>query len=163
MSIVNLDQRAGVVKPQTMPDTLPQVGYHRSVPSMIIYNPLTTRMTTTHNPRPCLNMWKHRVRGWILYCVRPALQWRGPTRRLGGWACRNVRQIVSKSAQVLYGEKRVNLRAGIAQRVGTGLRPGKLRKKALSEDNKDGELARGIDQGILMPEWLKLMSVGLAS
>ena len=49
-------------------------------------------------------------------------------------------QIVSKSAQVLYGEKRVNLRAGIAQRVGTGLRPGKLRKKALSEDNKDGEL-----------------------
>ena len=52
---------------------------------------------------------------------------------------------------------------GIAQRVGMGLRPGKLRKKALSEDNKDGELARGIDQGILMPEWLKLMSVGLAS
>ena len=57
----------------------------------------------------------------------------------------------------------MNLRAGLAQRVGTGLRPGKLRKKALSEDNKDGELARGIDQGILMPEWLKLMSVGLAS
>ena len=51
----------------------------------------------------------------------------------------------------------------VAQRVGMGLRPGKLRKKALSEDNKDGELARGIDQGILMPEWLKLMSVGLAS
>ena len=71
-----------------------------------------------------------------------------------------MRQIVSKSAQVLYGEKRVNLRAGIAQRVGTGLRPGKLRKKALSEDNKDGELARGIDQVILMPERLKLMSVG---
>ena len=82
-------------------------------------------------------------RGWIL---RPALQWRGPTRRLGGWACRNVRQIVSKSAQVLYGEKRVNLRAGIAQRVSTGLRPRKLRKKALSEDNKDGELARGIGE-----------------
>ena len=57
-----------------------------------------------------------------------------------------MRQIVSKSAQVLYGEKRVNLRAGIAQRVGTGLRPGKLRKKALSEDNKDGELARGIGE-----------------
>ena len=69
-------------------------------------------------------------------------------------------QIVSKSAQVLYGEKRVNLRAGIAQRVGTGLRPGKLRKKALSEDNKDGELARGIDQGILMSESLILMSRG---
>ena len=68
-------------------------------------------------------------------------------------------QIVSKSAQVLYGEKRVNLRAGIAQRVGTGLRPGKLRKKALSEDNKDGELARGIDQGILMPERLILINV----
>ena len=86
-------------------------------------------------------------RGWIL---RPALQWRGPTRRLGGWACRNVRQIVSKSAQVLYGEKRVNLRAGIAQRVSTGLRPGKLRKKALGEDNKDSELARAIDQVILI-------------
>ena len=86
-------------------------------------------------------------RGWIL---RPALQWRGPTRRLGDWACRNVRQIVSKSAQVLYGEKRVNLRAGIAQRVGTGLRQGKLRKKALGEDNKDGELARAIDQVILI-------------
>ena len=71
-----------------------------------------------------------------------------------------MRQIVSKSAQVLYGEKRVNLRAGIAQRVGTGLRPGKLRKKALSEDNKDGELARGIDQGILMSESLILMSRG---
>ena len=40
----------------------------------------------------------------------------------------------------------MDLRAGIAQRVGTGLRPGKLRKKALSEDNKDSELARGIDQ-----------------
>ena len=51
-------------------------------------------------------------------------------------------------------------RAGIAQRVGTGLRPGKLRKKALSEDNKDGELARRIDQGILMPDWLKFMSSG---
>ena len=38
------------------------------------------------------------------------------------------------------------MRAGIAQRVGTGLRPGKLRKKALSEDNKDSELARSIDQ-----------------
>ena len=38
------------------------------------------------------------------------------------------------------------MRAGIAQRVGTGLRPGKLRKKALSEDNKDGELARGIGE-----------------
>ena len=74
-----------------------------------------------------------------------------------------MRQIVSKSAQVLYGEKRVNLRAGIAQRVGTGLRPGKLRKKALSEDNKDGELARRIDQGILMPDWLKFMSSGVAS
>ena len=49
VSIVNLDRRTGVVKPHTMPDTLPQVGYHRSVPSMIIYNPLTTRMTTTHN------------------------------------------------------------------------------------------------------------------
>ena len=48
------------------------------------------------------------------------------------------------------GEKRVNLRAGIAQRVGTGLRPGKLRKKGLGEDNKDGELARGIDQVILI-------------
>ena len=34
----------------------------------------------------------------------------------------------------------------LAQRVGTGLRPGKMRKKALSEDNKDGELARGINQ-----------------
>ena len=38
------------------------------------------------------------------------------------------------------------MRAGIAQRVGTGLRPGKLRKKALGEDNKDGELARGIGE-----------------
>ena len=57
-----------------------------------------------------------------------------------------MRQIVSKSAQVLYGEKRVNLRAGIAQRVGTGLRPGKLRKKALCEDNKDSELARGVGE-----------------
>ena len=136
-----------MVKPQTMPDTLPQVGYHRSVPSMIIYNPLTTRMTTTHNQLPrylspaSINMWKRRGGTWIL-C--PALQWRGLKRRLGGWACRNVRQIVSKSAQVLYGGKRVDLRAGIAQRVGTGLRPGKLRKKALSEDNKDGELARGL-------------------
>ena len=74
------------------------------------------------------------------------LQWRDPKRRLGGWACHNVRQIVSKSAQVLYGEKSVHLRAGLAQRVGTGLRPGKLRKKGLGEDNKDGELARGIDQ-----------------
>ena len=74
-----------------------------------------------------------------------------------------MRQIVSKSAQVLYGEKRVNLRAGIAQRVGTGLRQGKLRKKALGEDNKDGELARRIDSWISMPEWLKLMSVVLAS
>ena len=57
-----------------------------------------------------------------------------------------MRQIVSKSAQVLYGEKRVNLRAGIAQRVGTGLRPGKLRKKGLGKDNTDGELARGIGE-----------------
>ena len=55
------------------------------------------------------------------------------------------------------------MRAGIAQGVGTGLRLGKLRKKALGEDNKDGELARRIDSGILMPEWLKLMSVVLAS
>ena len=38
------------------------------------------------------------------------------------------------------------MRAGIAQRVGTGLRPGKLRKKALGEDNKGGELARGIGE-----------------
>ena len=72
-----------------------------------------------------------------------------PKRRLGGWACRNVRHIVSKSTQLLYGEKRVNLRAGIAQGVGTGLRLGKLRKKALGEDNKDSELARAIDQVIL--------------
>ena len=124
---------------------MPQVGYHRSVPSMIIYNPLTTRMTTTHNQLPrylspaSINMWKRRGGTWIL-C--PAL--RGLKRRLGGWACRNVRQIVSKSAQVLYGEKSVNLRAAIAQRVGTGLRPGKLRKKALGEDNKDSELTRAI-------------------
>ena len=126
MSIVNLDQRTGVVKPQTMPDTLPQVGYHRSVPSMIIYNPLTTRMPYHHMQPTTSPQYEETSRRWIL---RPALQWRGPKRRLGGWACRNVRQIVSKSAQVLYGEKRVNLRAGIAQRVGTGLRPGKLRKK----------------------------------
>ena len=39
---------------------------------------------------------------------------------------------------------------GIAQRVGMGLRPGKLRKKALGEDNKDSELARAIDQVILI-------------
>ena len=38
----------------------------------------------------------------------------------------------------------MNLRAGIAQRVGTGLRPCKLRKKALGEDNKDSELTRAI-------------------
>ena len=38
------------------------------------------------------------------------------------------------------------MRAGIAQRVGTGLRQGKLRKKALSEDNKDSELTRGIGE-----------------
>ena len=124
---------------------------------MIIYNPLTTRMTTTHNPVPRLNVWTSR--GWIL-C--PALQWRGPKRRLGGWACRNVRQIVSKSAQVLYGEKRVNLRAGIAQRVGTGLRPGKLRKKALSED-KDGELARGIDEVRRIRKVILLSGSGVAS
>ena len=74
-----------------------------------------------------------------------------------------MRQIVSKSAQVLYGEKRVNLRAGIAQRVGTGLRPGKLRKKALGEDNKDSELARAIDQVILIAGGQNLMSVGVAS
>ena len=67
VSIVNLDRRTGVVKPHTMPDTLPQVGYHRSVPSMIIFNPLTTRMTTTHNQVGCLNMWKHRGGG---YCVQ---------------------------------------------------------------------------------------------
>ena len=82
--------------------------------------------------------------------MHAALQWRGPTRRLGGWACRNVRQIVSKSAQVLYGEKRVNLRAGIA---------GKLRKKALGEDNKDSELARAIDQVILIVGGQNLMSL----
>ena len=40
----------------------------------------------------------------------------------------------------------MDLRAGIAQRVGTGLRQGKLRKKALGEDNKDSELARGIGE-----------------
>ena len=74
-----------------------------------------------------------------------------------------MRQIVSKSAQVLYGEKRVNLRAGIAQRVGMGLRPGKLRKKALGEDNKDGALTRGIGVVILMPEPLILINVGRAS
>ena len=44
-------------------------------------------------------------------------------------------------------EKRaIKICSGVAQRVGRGLRPGKLRKKALSEDNKDGELARGIGE-----------------
>ena len=33
-----------------------------------------------------------------------------------------------------------------------------MRKKGLVEDNKDGELARGIDQVVLMPERLRLMS-----
>ena len=82
---------------------------------------------------------------------------------MGGWACRNVGQIVSKSAQVLYGEKRVNLRAGIpvSQPVSTGLRPGKLRKKALGEDNKDSELARAIDQVILIAGGQNLMSLGV--
>ena len=160
MSVVNLDQRAGVVKPQTMPDTLPCTSWVSPLSSVNDHLQPTYNADDHHTQPSALPQYVETSRGWIL---RPALQWRGPTRRLGGWACRNVRQIVSKSAQVLYGEKRVNLRAGIAQRVGTGLRPGKLRKKALSEDNKDGELARGIDQGILMPEWLKLMSVGLAS
>ena len=41
-------------------------------------------------------------------------------------------------------------RAGIAQRVGTGLRPGKLRKKGLGEDNKGGELTSGNAKVILM-------------
>ena len=143
MSIVNLDQRAGVVKPQTMPDTLPQVGYHRSVPSMIIYNPLTTRMTTTHNPRPCLNMWKRRGGG---YCVQ---RYNGGVPR-DDWEAGHAAMCVKscRTSQVLYGGKRVNLRAGIAQRVGTGLRPGKLSLKTLGEDNKDSELARGIDQVI---------------
>ena len=56
--------------------------------------------------------------------------------------CRNVRQI----ARVEKRASSQNWRADIAQRVGTGLRPGKLRKKALGEDNKDGELARGIGE-----------------
>ena len=53
----------------------------------------------------------------------------------------------------------INLRVGIAQRVGTGLRPGKLRKKALGEDNKDSELARAIDQVILIAGGQNLMSL----
>ena len=69
---------------------------------------------------------------------------------------------MSKSAQVLYGEKRVNLRAGIAQRVGTGLRPGKLRKKALSEDNNAGLRTRGIAVQILIAAGLKLIVKGSA-
>ena len=142
MSIVNLDQRTGVVKPQTMPDILPQVAWVSPLSSVNDHLQPTYNADDRHTQPIGGPQCVETSRGWIL---RPALQWRGPTRRLGGWACRNVRQIVSKSAQVLYGEKRVNLRAGIAQQVGTGLRPGKLRKKALSEDNKDGELARGID------------------
>ena len=63
----------------------------------------------------------------------------------------------------MYGEKRVNLRAGIAQRVGTGLRPGKLRKKALSEDNKDGELARGIGEVRRIRKVFLLSCSGVAS
>ena len=55
-----------------------------------------------------------------------------------GWTSREVHRHLSPWAT--YG------RGAIAQRVGNGLRPGKLRKKALSEDNKDGELARGIDE-----------------
>ena len=42
------------------------------------------------------------------------------------------------------------MRTGIAQRVSTGLRPGKLRKKGLGEDSKDGELKGGIDQVVLI-------------
>ena len=42
-----------------------------------------------------------------------------------------------------------------------GLRPGKLRKKGLGEDNKDSALTRGIAVQILMPERLILMSGGL--
>ena len=38
----------------------------------------------------------------------------------------------------------------IAQRVGMGLRPGKLRKKALSEDNNDSLRTRGIAVQILI-------------
>ena len=72
-------------------------------------------------------------------------------------------QIVSKSAQVLYGEKRVNLRAGIAQRVGTGLRQGKLRKKALGEDNKGSAPTLGICKLILIAAGQNIMSLVLAS
>ena len=49
----------------------------------------------------------------------------------------------------------------IAQRVGMGLRPGKLRKKGLGEDNKDGVRTCGIGVQILMPAGLNLMSGGL--
>ena len=41
--------------------------------------------------------------------------------------------------RVLYGEKRVNLRADIAQRVGTGLRPGKLRIEESSRRGQQGQ------------------------
>jgi hypothetical protein len=37
-------------------------------------------------------------------------------------------------------------RGAIAQRVGTGLRPGKLRKKGLDKGNKDGQLTRAMLQ-----------------
>ena len=63
-----------------------------------------------------------------------------------GHAAMCVKSCRKLSAQVLYGEKRVNLRAGIAQRVGTGLRPGKLRKKGPGKDNKDNGLTRGMHQ-----------------
>ena len=59
-----------------------------------------------------------------------------------GWTSREVHRHLSPWAT--YG------RGAIAQRVGNGLRPGKLRKKALGEDNKDSELARAIDQVILI-------------
>ena len=108
---------------------------------MIIYNPLTTRMTITQNQVGCLNMWKRRGGG---YCVQrynggvPRDDWEAGHAAMCVKSCRKARKFST-------GKKIVDLRAGIAQRVGTGLRPGKLRKKALGEDNKDNELTGGID------------------
>ena len=67
--------------------------------------------------------------------------------RLGIPQCASNR--VEKRASFVRG-KESDLRAGIAQRVGTGLRPGKLRKKGLGEDNKGGELTSGNAKVILM-------------
>ena len=83
-------------------------------------------------PVPCLSVTTPLCTGVAFHEVRSALD------HPSGLTSCDVHQHVTPWAT--YG------RGGIAQRVGRGLRPGKLRKQSIGKDNKDGELTRAMHQ-----------------